>query len=360
MRIITILPGAFASGIVFALLACSTAPTTPPAVAIQLPAPQQAQEFICTNDSLFSLSLRRNSYGGAEVGVIGPLRSERISYRLDRGSELVFYPLYRVPLTRKVVLSTEIDRSRFFLRKSWDIAEEVVIPAPEHFEDDAVYLILTNKSGSAISLMRRQSFLPLVSDTPATTLNVGETGVYKTTASGMIGLSLYHSEIPVPQHTWQDGYVYTLIFDGEFIELIDERPLHRVGEPMLAVVDFQGNELAASEQALFVQAINKRLEETNTPARIVDASDAGRQQQLSSYTFVVTLNTAIQPPRPPANYEEIAGELSLTFMRNSTVLAHSEKRFVKQLTSAAVYRAARAFVEAADAFYRAISNAIML
>jgi hypothetical protein len=381
MRIITILPGAFASGILLALLACSSASAALSIDAPQLVAPQQvaepapvavapaesreaeqpvtsgSQEVICTNDSLFELSLRRNSYGGAEVGVIAPHGSERISYQLDGASELVFYPLYRVPLTDKVVLSTEIDRSRFFLRKSWDIVEEVVIPAPEHFENDTVYFIFTNKSDTAISLMRRDSFLPLVSDTPATILNAGETGVYKGTASGLMGLSLYHSEIPVPQHAWQDGYVYTLLFDGERIEPIDGRPLHQVGQPILATVEFQGDELTTTEQQLFVQAIQKQVMETNTPVRVIPAADVVSQQQVCHYAFVVTLTTE-ETTLPIGNRKVIRGEVTVAFVRNGIVLHQSEKGAITETNTGLVMSRATNFIRDNSAFYQGLARVL--
>jgi hypothetical protein len=363
-----LLPVALTSGFLLMLLACSSNPGAPtsletrsaeePAATPQAPiATRASQEVVFTNDSLFTVSLRRNSYGGVEVCVLQPHETAQVSYTLEGYDEIIFYPLYSVPLTRDVVLTGEIDPSRFFVRKSSSTAETNLIPAPERFEDDAVYLIFQNRSDSSSSLMQQNTFLPLISATSATTINAGETGVYKGTPRGFADLSLYHSEIPVPQHTWQEGYVYTLLFDGASIELIDGRPLHQVGQPILAVVEFQGDELAASEQALFVQAIQKCLAQTNAPARIVDATDAIWQEQLSRYAFVVTLSTE-EATLPIGNRKVIRGELTVVFARNGIVLHQSEKGSFTETSTSLLMNRAATFIRDNSAFYEGLARAL--
>jgi hypothetical protein len=202
------------------------------------------QTIVFVNDSRFPVTLRKGEYGGPVACVLAPL--DRAEYHTTSDErEIVFYPVYEVPLTESVssslpapaststliVLQGQIDKSVFLQRALSDKTGELHVPQPGRFENEAVYLVLENKSANGASVHPRDgnTFLTLFSGR-GDTINAGEVGVFESSSRTLGTPSIYHPSVAFPSIVYRPGFRYTYTFDGSRVALVDARALHAVGE----------------------------------------------------------------------------------------------------------------------------------
>jgi hypothetical protein len=310
----------------------------------------QAETVAFHNASMFTVSVRRDSSGGQELCTLKA--GERVNASYDsKNNETIFYPVYEVPVGAHT-LKGQIDGSIFFVIKkdtgNKKTNTEVTIPNPSRFENNSVYVVFRNE-GSSVSLQHGNSFLTLIGSSE-TTVNAGEIAVYEVTPLTFRNIELYPHGEKVPALDMQPSFVYIFTFDGTSVTLNDARPLHKIGEAVPASLVFRADAIPDAEQKRFAETLQVALQQNGVPVRIAADSDTARQG-LSAYTIVITISSAIQPPRPPTNMQLVTGDVEAAFLRDGKTVAQSGKRAITEMDMAGFYRVAARFIRDNKQFF---------
>jgi hypothetical protein len=319
------------------------------------------QTIVFVNGSRFSVTLRKGEYGGPVACVLSP-RGRVVYHTTGSEREIIFYPVYEAPLTASVTLKGQIDKSVFLQRAFSDKAGEMRVPPPEHFENNAVYLVFENKSANGVSVLARggNSFLTLFPGR-ADTINAGETGVFESNARTLGTPSVYHPRVAFPAIVYRPGYRYVYTFDGTMVTLVDARPLHTIGQPLDAALVFEGA-IPADEREALREALNKGLAAADAPFRVEGISNTGNEGgDYLSYTFTVALTMEKQTVTFPTRREMYSGEVTVTLTRESggnSGLIAEHKTAVTEFNEAGVYRAVRQFLTGDRELHQAIAGVV--
>jgi hypothetical protein len=109
----------------------------------------------------------------------------------------------------------------------------IMIGRPEGFDGDASFIVFSNDSNlGGVSLLSHAGVLPcLYPGSGKRNVNVGETVVYGIGPGGSDNLRIIPADKSLGSFRVRPSFVYEFLFDGDSVQLIDARPLHRVGEP---------------------------------------------------------------------------------------------------------------------------------
>jgi hypothetical protein len=163
--------------------------------------------------------------------------------------------------------------------------------------------------------------------------------------------------VPFPALTYRPGYRYVFAFDGKTVELVDARPLHTVGLPVLAAVFFDGPQ---EEYEAVVRALDGALAARNAPVRTLPEGPAVSRDAEYAGTrcaFVVVTAFERKEGQPFAWMRAaVTGEITLQFMRGGRVLIE-EKEPATEFDEAGLHRVLVQWLRTgADTFYRRVGE----
>jgi hypothetical protein len=91
------------------------------------------------------------------------------------------------------------------------------------------------------------------------------------------------------------------------------------------------------------------------PLYIAGPADTAFREQLVQYSLIVTLNTQVQPARPPVNTELIRGETSIALLRNGLTIGQMEKKNISEINRNGILHVVSDFIEGNEGFYQRLT-----
>jgi hypothetical protein len=237
--------------------------------------------------------------------------------------------------------------------------QETALVESPGFYTDASFLILKNEGKQTISLKRDNEYLnSLVQGDPqkygSPYLTPGSRQVYELKPGGN-DLSIETDQyrlIKFPLTNAAPGYRYSFVFNGSEAVITDARPLTRIGEPEPVTVEFAGDAMPRTDKEKLIAELENSFKRYQVPLRITDSAESTHGEPLVRYTLILTLNTQVQPSRPPANMELIRGEISITLLRNGLTIGQAGKKNITEMNRDGVLRVVTNLIQENADFYR--------
>jgi hypothetical protein len=319
-----------------------------------------AGTILFTNQTPFTVRLVRGS-GRIDAATVAPNSTVTVSN--IAGTEETYYPLFDIPLTTDYSLPRLRPENPDFYYQvdSKKAQQEIEIKLPAGFDDTSVYIVFTSISkGGGVSLSRNQSSNRMTGinyQDSKSVINEGETLVFRENPIELQSLRINPLNITFGEISYQAGYVYSFLFDGNEVIQTDARPLIDVGKSSPLEVIFAGVNLTEREQQQLITALAAGLERSQVAFRPLSAGQASLLNGRVFYTLQITLNTQVLPAQPPVNRELIRGDLYLSLVLNGKVLAVSKTERFTEMNRTSLLRLASNFLLENQAFYEMLLTA---
>jgi len=307
-----------------------------------------AGSILFTNRTPFTVHLVRGS-GRIDAATVAPKSSVKVSN--IAGIEETYYPLFDIPLTAAYSLPRlRPENPDFCYQIASNIAQqEIEINIPSSFYDNYSYIIFTsNSKGGGVSLSRNQSSNLMTGinyQEAKSVINERETLVFRENPLELQSLRINPLNITLGEISYQAGYVYTFVFDGNEVTLTDARPLVDVGKSSPLVVIFAGDNLSDLEQRQLITALATGLERSNIPFfPLTPSSIEAPMSYESDYTLKIMLSTHVVPPQPPIYFGLIHGEFQLLLIKNNKLLGFSNTRQFTEMDRSLVIHISSVFL----------------
>jgi hypothetical protein len=306
------------------------------------------------NQTPFTVHLVRGS-GRIDAATVAPNSTVTVSN--IAGTEETYYPLFDIPLTADYSLPRLRPENPDFYYQvdNKKKQQEIEIKLPAGFNDASVYIVFTSRSkGGGVSLSRNQSSNRMTSinyQDSKSTINEGETLVFRENLLELQSLRINPLNISFGEISYQAGYVYSFVFDGNEVIQTDARPLVDVGKSSALEVIFAGDNLSVREQQQLITALTSGLERSQVPFRPLSAGEVSSLKGRVFYILQITLKTQVLPAQPPVNRELIRGDLYLSLVLNSKVLAVSETERFTEMNRTSLLQLASNFLLENQTFY---------
>jgi len=303
--------------------------------------------ILFTNKTPFTVHLVMGS-GRTDAASVNP--NSTITVSNTAGAEETYYPLFDIPLTADYSLSRlRPENSDFYYQiDNKKAQQEIEIKLPAGFSDASVYIVFTSRSkGGGVSLSRNQSSNRMTGinyQDSKSVINEGETLVFRENPLELQSLRINPLNISFGEVSYQAGYVYTFLFDGNEAIQTDARPLVDVGKSSPLEVVFAGDNLSDREQQQLITALATGLERSQVPFRPLSAGELSLLKGRVFYTLQISLNTQVLPAQPPVNRELIRGDLYLSLVRKNKVLAVSDTERFTEMNRALVLQVSSGFL----------------
>jgi hypothetical protein len=269
-----------------------------------------------------------------------------------------FYPVFDVPLTARYPLRDmrPADRNFFYQIDDSRGRAAVTIDAVPPLADTSSYIVLTNTSRTGgVSVARAASSrLSRIDADGSDNVNAGDSGVFRINpAENNVMRIASPVDTAFPEVAYRPGYRSVFMFDGTRVTLIDARPLHWIGQPLTASVQFDG--IPAEEQPALMAALAEALAVNNAPLRV--PADGGGFDGADDvrYVFTLAFATAGAAAQPLGGITLHSGDVTLALSRNGTVLAE-RKTVITEFDEAGLYRALRRFIVNEARWYRELAE----
>jgi len=281
----------------------------------------ESKIIIFKNNTLFTVHIVRGS-GHIDVATIAPLESISIINSFEVAE--TYYPLFEIPITDS--WSLQMERSEYHFQVDNLVAlQEIEINLPSNFNSSFSYIMFLNNSRNAgISISRNDltermngmNFSPVKSN-----INVGEIIVYQIDPRIIHYLRVNPMNYHFGELTYQSGYLYKFIFDGNNVNLTDARPLTEIGAKAPMAVKFNGYEISESDKRRIIEALRTEFDRYNIPLRPLFPEEEAFYENRIFYSMEVVLNLR--------STETIQGDLSIVLLLNGNELRSSARRSIR-------------------------------
>jgi subtilisin family serine protease len=182
-------------------------------------------------------------------------------------------------------------------------------------------------------------------------VNAGERGVFRINPREANAMRIASPvNLAFPAADYRSGYRYVFTFDGTRVTLIDARPLHAIGLPLAAAVEFDST-IPTGERPALQTALREALVANNAPLR-VPQNNSGFDNEVR-YVFSVRL--AMAGSAPFGGITLSAGDVTLALSRNGEILTE-HKSTVTEFDEAGLYRALRRLITTETRWYRELGE----
>jgi hypothetical protein len=198
-----------------------------------------AGTIVFTNKTSFTVHLVRGS-GRVDAASLNPGASVNIPNTFEAAED--YFPLFDIPLTASYSLSRLKPKDiNFYYRIDNKINhQEIEIHTPPGLSDTSasyipVYIIFTNRNNrtGGVSISRnasRNQMTGINFSEAKSNININETIVYRENPRDLQNLRINQLNLNFGEMTYQEGFIYSFVFDESGVNISDIRPLHRAGE----------------------------------------------------------------------------------------------------------------------------------
>ncbi|GHV44725.1 hypothetical protein AGMMS49546_29150 [Spirochaetia bacterium] len=266
--------------------------------------------------------------------------------------------MYEIPLSDSISLLCRGDNKK--LRSD---QKEVEIDKPVLTDGFGSYLVVVNRGKNSITLARGNARIPTLerqgnylTSGGQYEFSPGVKAVYRIHPDNADQFEIEDGQkrtaVILPQT--RDNYLYKVEYSPQSAVLFDARPLAMIGEPIYAAVEFRGRSLSDAEKNIFIQGLQRGIQNNNA---LVQITPPPPEVQIF-HSFVITVNTMIRPPSPPANTELIQCDVSIAFARNGTTVQQSEQKRISELGSYTdrAFSLAANFIRDNGAFFQGVNE----
>jgi hypothetical protein len=326
--------------------------------AMQAPAALSAQNsgmLRFVNETPFAVHIVAGS-GRVDVCTLPPRGEQTVQSAFGRTE--YFYPVFDVPLTAGYLLrdTRPADRNFFYQIDDSRGQAAVTIGAVPPLDDNSSYIVLVNTSrtGGVSAARTVSSRLSRIDAGGSDNVNAGDSGVFRINPGENNTMRVASPvNAAFPQVAYRPGYRYIFTFDGARVMLIDARPLHRIGQPLTASVEFDG--IPDGERPALAAALAEALSANNASLRLPsDGGEADTDDDVR-YVFTLTLTMAGTEAQPLGGITLHTSDVTLALFRNGAALAE-RKAAITEFDEAGLYRALRRFIVNETRWYRELAE----
>ena len=109
--------------------------------------------------------------------------------------------------------------------------------------------------------------------------------------------------------SYQGGYVYSFIFDGNEVIQTDARPLVDIGKSASVILEFSGYPISLKDKQVITDGLQNALQAWSVPLKPDVNSPFG-------FLFTIAINVIRAQPLPPVNTALLQAEVELAFFIN--------------------------------------------
>jgi hypothetical protein len=342
-------------------IAALAALAIPALLSVTAAAAQSAGGTRFVNNTPFTVHIVAGS-GRTDVCTLAPYGGATAATRL--GQAEYFYPVFDVPLTSRFDLkdARPADKDFFYQIDDRRGGRDVIIDAVPPLGGASAYIVLVNQGRTGGVSIARTAFsrLSRIDGGGSDNVNSGESGVFRVNPAETGEMRIVSPvSLMFPETAFRPAYRYVYIFDGEAVELVDERPLNAIGLPVYVQPKFylvnSAEAATESEYEELYGTLNEAFIAYNTPLRIHPELGAveGGDVHFEVHVYLVAEQKGSQPLSwMRAVY---TGDVAIAFVRNGKVLAEAATS-ITESNEANLLKALRRYVRGEEGFYRRIAG----